>query len=253
MKKLFIILFIVLTFIDLNAQQTVFEEGQTIYNKESAGGVLLHSNSWGVEFYKANYLNGFAKIQYLFELVGMKSPRQYKVPIDNGGYYYGKLNSMIILRTSIGYMKEFIPKQSIKGVSLNYIFNIGLSSGFAKPVYLQIKKDNDHIVDEKYDPDIHNTNNIVGKSYPFVGLDQTKYYPGLYLRGALNFDYGRKSHSVRAIEVGLSADIFFQGIPIMAYEDPHRYFLTAFVGLTFGKRKFAGQTKENEGDFNIGN
>ena len=45
--------------------------------------------------------------------------------MDNGGYYYGKLNTVLVLRTSIGYMKEFIPKQSIKGVSVSYVFNLG--------------------------------------------------------------------------------------------------------------------------------
>jgi len=249
LKKLLNTFFIVLIGAGLQAQQTVFEESETVYSKETAGGILIHSNSWGVNFYKAKFLTGFTKIQYHFELVGMKSPRQYKVPVDGGGYYYGKLNSLLILRTSIGYMKEFIPKQSLKGVSISYVANAGLSHAFAKPVYLLIKKDNQNVVDERYDPDIHSTNNIVGKSYPFVGIDETKYYPGLFLRAALNFDYGGKSSSVRALEVGLSGDIYIEAIPMMAYEEPHQYFLTAFVSLQFGGRKFEGQNKDNEDEF----
>lgn len=234
------------------AQQTVLEEGETIYSKETAGGVLLHSNSWGVNFYKARFLDGFSKIQYHFELVGMKSPRQYRIPVfSGGGFYYGKLNSIYILRGSIGYMKEFIPKQTLKGVSIAYVFNMGLSNAFAKPVYLQVQVENGNIVDTKYDPDKHNTNNIHGTSFPFVGIENTKYHPGIFLRGALNFDYAGRSKSVRAIEVGLASDIYFNPVRIMAYEKPYQYFLTAFVGLTFGGRKFHGETKENEGDFNL--
>ena len=104
---------------------------------------------------------------------------------------------------------------------------------------------NNHIVDERYDPEIHNTNNIEGRSIPFVGLDEIEYNPGLFSRTALNFDYGGKSNFVRAIEVGLAADIYVKPIEIMAYEDPHQFFITAFVGLEFGGRKYDGENKDN--------
>jgi hypothetical protein len=249
MKKLLTILFIVFGPIYLTAQETTFEEAETIYDSEMAGGITLHTSSWGVNFYTAKYLTGFSKLQYHFEFVGMKSQRQYRIPVGDGGYYYGKLNSVMILRTSLGYMKEFLPKQSLKGVSVSYVFNVGLSSAFVKPIYLQVRIENDNIIDERYNPEKHNTNNIVGRSTPFVGLDETAYHPGLFLRSALNFDYGGRSNSVRAIEVGLAADIYYEAIPIMAYEEPHQYFLTAFVGIEFGGRKFAGETKENRAEF----
>ena len=249
MRKLLLFTFIACAVLTVNAQQTTFEEAETIYSRESAGGVTAHTNSWGLNFYTARYLTGFTKIQYHFELVGMKSQRQYKIPVDNGGYFYGKLNSVMVLRTSVGYMKEILPKQSLKGISVSYVLNAGISHGFVKPIYLQIKKENNNVVDEKYNPEIHNTNNIVGRSMPFVGFDEIKYHPGLFLRTALNFDYGGRSNSVRAIEVGFAADIYVDAIPIMAFEDPHQYFLTAFVGLEFGGRKFDGETKENRAEF----
>jgi len=247
--KLLVFCFIVLSALGLRSQQTIFEESETIYSRETAGGITFHTNSWGINFYTAKFLTGFTKLQYHFELVGMRSQRQYRIPVENGGYYYGKLNSLTILRTSVGYMKVFLPKQSLRGISVSYILNAGVSHGFVKPVYLQVKVENNHIVDERYDPEKHNTNNIVGRSIPFVGLDELEYRPGLFLRTALNFDYGGRSNFIRAIEVGLAADIFVKPIEIMAYEDPHRYFVTAFVGLEFGGRKYDGETKENSINF----
>lgn len=249
MRKLFTAFFIALFCLTAKAQQTTFESSETVYSRETAGGLVLHSNSWGVNFYTARFLTGFSKIQYHFELVGMRSQRQYRIPVDNGGYYYGKLNTVMILRTSIGYMKEFIPKQSLQGVSISYVLNAGISHGFVKPVFLQVRKENDNVVDEKYDPEVHNTNNILGRSIIFVGLDETVYHPGLFLKTALNFDYGGRSNSVRAIEVGFAADIFINSIPIMAYEEPHQYFVTAFVAFQFGGRKYDGENKDNSINF----
>jgi hypothetical protein len=249
MRKLVLLIFIALSALLVKSQQTTFESAETVYSTEIGGGMTIHTSSWGVNFYMARFLTGFSKIQYHFELVGMRSQRQYRVPVDNGGYYYGKLNSMLILRTSVGYMKEFLPRQSLKGISVSYVLNAGLSHGFVKPIYLQIRKENNNVVDERYDPEKHNTNNIVGRSILFIGMDELAYHPGLFLRSALNFDYGGRSNTVRAIEVGLAADVFLKSIPIMAYEEPHQYFVTAFVSLEFGSRKYDGETKDNRVNF----
>lgn len=249
MKGLLSVLFVILCQYRVFAQQTTFEGAETVYSTEMAGGITIHSNSWGVNFYTAKYLTGFTKLQYHFELVGMKSQRQYRIPVDNGGYYYGKLNSVLILRTSVGYMKEFLPRQSQKGISVSYILNAGLSSAFVKPVYLQIMLENNNVVDERYNPELHNTNNIKGRSMPFIGIDEMQYHPGLFLRTALGFDYGPRTSLVRGLEVGLAADIFAQPVSIMAYEEPNQYFATAFFSLVFGSRKYHGENKDSQIEF----
>ncbi len=243
MKKLFVLGIIAFFLTPLSAQQTIFEESETVYSKENAGGVTIHTNSWGFNYYHARFLTGFTKIQYHFEFVGMRSQRQTRV--TNANYFYGKLNTVYVGRTSVGFMKVFLPKQSLKGVSISYVLNAGISHGLEKPVYVKVRKENTNYVDERYDPEKHNSNNIEGRSNPFIGLDELDYHPGLFLRAALNFDYGGKSNNVRAIEVGIAADVFVDPVVIMAYEDPHQYFLTAFVGIEFGGRKYDGETKEN--------
>ena len=249
MKKLLLLSIIVCLAFFSNAQQTVFEQSETIYSRETAGGITLHTNGWGLNFYTAKFRTGFTKRLWHFELVGMTSARQYKIPVERGSYFYGKLNSVTFLRTSWGYQKVFIPRQSVKGISISYVLNVGITHGFAKPIYLKIRENNNNYTDQRYDPELHNRNNIVGRSAYYIGLDEIKYYPGLFLRTALNFDYGGKSNTVRAIEVGLAADLFAEGIPMMAFEEPRAYFFTAFVNFEFGSRKFDGQTKDNTEQF----
>ena len=249
MKKLILLLLIALTANQIQAQQTVFEESETVYSKETAGGFTLHTNGWGINFYLGKYLTGFTKRLWHFELVSMTSPRQYKIPVDRGSYFYGKLNNVTFLRTSFGYQKDFLPRQSVKGITVAYVFNIGITHAFIKPVYLMIRQNNNNITDERYDPESHSRNNIVGRSPFYLGYSEMSYKPGLFVKGALNFDYGGKSNMVRAIEVGLAGDFFAAGIPMMAYEDPRQFFVTAFVNLEFGARKFDGQTRDNAADF----
>ncbi|MEQ8324183.1 MAG: hypothetical protein RIC15_09460 [Vicingaceae bacterium] len=249
MKKLVISTYIVLAALAVQGQQTVFEESETVYSKETAGGLTLHTNGWGLNFYLGTFTSGFTKMLWHAELVSMTSPRQYKIPVDRGAYFFGKLNSVTFLRTSWGFQKDFLPRQSVKGITVSYVFNAGITHAFIKPVYLMIRQPNNSITDERYDPESHSRNNIVGRSPFYLGYSEMSYRPGLFLKGALNFDYAGKSNMVRAIEVGVAGDFFATGIPMMAYEDPRQFFVTAFVNFEFGVRKFAGQTKENTPSF----
>lgn len=242
----------VLLFLPLSlwGQQTVFEEGQTVYEKESAGGIILHTNGWGVNYYMGKYLTAFKKRLYHFELVSMNTPKEIRVSANDNGrsYKYGKLNNLTILRTSFGVQNEFINKQSVKGVAVNYNYNIGISHGFAKPVYLIISHLSGNSVvytDERYDPEIHQQEDIVGRSSFYKGMDEIKYHPGLFLKFAMGFEYSRMSKLVRYMETGIAADLFVEPIELLAYNDPHQAFLTAYVTISFGKKKFAGENKDN--------
>ena len=119
---------------NLNAQETVFEETRVLYASEMAGGLILHTSGWGLNYYYAKNLTGFTKRVYTkLNLVGMKHEKEIKTLSDFHnirGYFYGKMNSLTILRTSIGIQKTFLPKQSIRGVAVSLDYNIGISHGF---------------------------------------------------------------------------------------------------------------------------
>ena len=69
MKKLYSLFFIVSLALFATAQETTFEEGETIYHRETGGGITIHTSSWGINFYTAKFLTGFTKLQYHFEFV----------------------------------------------------------------------------------------------------------------------------------------------------------------------------------------
>lgn len=234
------------------AQETIFEEGRTIYKRENSFGVVLHTTGWGLTYRYALYTSGFTRTTYDFDLVGIKHPKEIKIyssQLDNSnGYFYGKLNSILILRSGIGKHNTFISKQSVRGIAISYVLNGGLSLAYAKPVYLEVYVKNEvsglpdtEIV--KYDPEIHTKDDINGKASWFRGLFTGKIYPGAYVKTGFNFESSRQASRINALEVGAILDLYYKKIPMMANIDNmaddlnHYYFLNLYVSLTFGSKK----------------
>lgn len=241
--------FLLFTFIQtLSAQNTVFEEKRTIYKKEEAFGVLIHTRGWGLTYRYGQYTSGFSRKIYDAELVGMKHPKEIKSfssSFDNsGGYVYGQLNSLLILRGGIGRQNTFVSKQSVRGISISSILSGGVSFAYAKPVYLEIYKENE--IDgapgfevAKYDPEIHPQDSIYGKASYFRGFFKGNLYPGVFAKYALSFESSRQANRINALEVGAILDLYLQKIPMMANDFNKRYFFNLYVSLTFGAKKTA--------------
>ena len=246
MKKTLSI-FILLTFAStIIAQETVFEESRTIYKRESSYGLIIHTRGWGINYRYGEYTSGFTRRTYEGEIVGMKHPKEinsFSSIFDNSnGYKYGKLNSLVILRASIGMQNTFISKQSVKGIAISYVLNIGLSLGYAKPVYLEVVHE-DEITGilgsaiEKYDPNKHQQSDIIGKASMFRGFFGGKVYPGLLIKAGLNFESAKQASKINAIEVGGTLDTYLQKIPVMANDMNSQFLYNLYVTISFGSKK----------------
>ena len=229
------------------AQETIFEEKTTIYSEEMSGGIGMHTNGFMGTFRYGTYLTGFTKRIYEIEIANIKHPKEIKsiFPFEDDvrGYIYGKVNSFYVIRPSVGFHKVFMPKQSIKGVSISYITQLGPSIGFAKPIYLNIIErepntaNSVNIVKRKYDPEIHEQGSIYGRASFLNGFDEMKVYPGVFCKVGLQFDYGRERESLRGIEVGLKVDAYFSTIPIMAFTSNRAVYPNLYLAIMYGARK----------------
>tara|TARA_R110002049_G_scaffold122342_4_gene277185 strand:+ start:2247 stop:2999 length:753 start_codon:yes stop_codon:yes gene_type:complete len=248
-KKVILQLFLILTSFTLVGQQTVFEETVVKYNTEFAGGVLIHTNGFGANFRYGKFLTGFKQRMYQLEITNWKSSREVKSfnPFydDVKGYVLGKLNTVTMVRPSIGVHKAFISKQSLSGVSINYTALFGPTFAFLKPVYLEIGSRSDNssqlpysiISTERYDPDIHKNANIYGRAPFLKGLSELTVYPGLHTKLGINFEYANTNDVLKAIEVNLTADAFLKELPVMAFSDNQQFFLTLSINLLYGVKK----------------
>lgn len=235
------------------AQQSIYDDqDRTLYSREIYGGPLIHGGGWGGQIFYGKYRTAADRHLFGLEMVGMKHPKEVKSynPYyeDSRGYFYGKLNSLLILRPTYGRKHRITEKIRKSGVELNYVWGVGPSFALLKPVYLQIGyradgQDNppyDDIIEEKYDPAKHFANNIFGRASWFMGLGELGVVTGVFGRAALNFEYAGDNTGVKALEVGASLDAYPQKIPIMAEVEGvenKQFFLEFYLALQFGGKK----------------
>lgn len=232
--------------VDLQGQTTLFDDTRVIYKKEMVGGVVLHGDGWGLNFGIGKHITAKRRRMIQFEIVGMKHPKEVKSfnPYyeDSRGYFYGKMNSFMIFRPTYGRKNQLTDKLRKSGVEVNYVWAIGPSIGFTKPIYLEIGKPSipyEFIVTEKYDPEVHFIDDIFGRASWFKGTDELKVHAGLYAQFGLNFEYASQKSGVKAIEAGVSVDVYPKTIPIMAEigsVENKQFFFEFYVSLKFGKK-----------------
>ncbi len=246
MNRIISFLFVLCFGQSIFAQETIFEEKTTIYANETSGGGGMHTNGFQLTFRYGKYLTGFTKRIYEIEVANIRHPKEIKSvnPFEDNvrGYVFGKENNLYAVRPSIGFHKVFIPKQSIRGVSVSYVAHLGPSFGLAKPVYLNIIERepitlNTAIVKKRYDPEEHQQSDIYGRASFLNGFNQIKLYPGVFGKFGLHFDYGGSRESLRSIEVGLQLDAYFNQIPILAFTDNRAIYPNIYLSVFFGSRE----------------
>lgn len=246
MRSLLHLAFVLLV-LPATAQQTIYEESRVPYKKEVYGGILLHGDGWGLQFYHAKYNTARDRRLVGVEIVGMKHPKEVKSfnPYyeDSRGYFYGKSNALMIVRPTYGRKWQITDKIRRSGVEVNFIWGIGPSLGLVKPVYLQIGKPDripyENIVVERYDPAVHDVQNIYGRATWFNGINEMKVNAGAFGRIAFSFEYSGQVTGLKGIEVGATMDAYQKTIPIMAELEGvqnKQFFFEFYLALQFGKK-----------------
>ena len=228
------------------AQQTIYEDGRSLYKKELYGGFIIHGDGWGLNFYSARHITARDRRVLGIEIIGMKHPKEIKSfnPYyeDALGYFYGKVNSLMIVRPTYGRKHQITDKIRNTGVEVNYVWGIGPSLGLAKPVYLQIGKPEipyQFIEVERYDPEVHYVDDIYGRASWFKGFGEMKLYPGLFGKFGFNFEHSGEQAGIKSIEAGVMVDAYPVVVPIMAElegVENKQFFMEFYVSLMFGKK-----------------
>ena len=219
------------------------EEGVLVYRKQSVFGVELRTNGYGV-FYELGKMKSprFSTL-YKIEFTEIKHPKEEKLP--NGAfafgnpYIYGKVNNFYQLKLGFGQQIILGQKGNKNGVAVTGIYEGGLSLGLLRPYYLQIQDSTGSTRTIKYDQDtsLFVNGRIVGGAGLSKGWNEIKVKPGVYLRTAVRFDFGRYNEMVQGIEGGLVLEAYSSKIPIMLYNKEHQIYFQAYIALVFGRRK----------------
>ena len=218
------------------------EETNILYRNEASGGLVVHSNGFGVTFKRGWHLTGYKKHLLDIELVSMRHPKQYKQAnifyADAKPFFYGKLNFAYFLRGGYGRQNVLYSKGERSGVEVRYNYYVGGTIGITKPVYLDvIDSTRRGFVTEKYnpnDPIQRQPENIIGPGPYFKGFDELKFHPGGYAKLAISFEYAGWQQKVTALEAGVVIDAFPNRIPIMAEVKNNWLYFNFYVSLLWG-------------------
>jgi hypothetical protein len=249
-SALIVVLF---TAIQASAQLPAKEETGFVYRYELMGGLTFHTNGWGFHFDYAKHKTYLSRIIYGLEITTLKHPKETKVPNpyyeEAKDYYFGKLNSVFVIRPTIGYRRIVFQKLRDRGVEVSLSVKGGPALGMLKPVYLEIGYDDgsnpngnpygyDYIAEERYNPEVHNLENIYGRAPYARGLGEVGINPGVFGKVGMMFDFAPKGDGIFALETGMYADAYLNRMNIMAVETSRRFHLNLYLSVVFGGRKF---------------
>ncbi|MFL5809832.1 MAG: hypothetical protein ACJ749_09945 [Flavisolibacter sp.] len=220
------------------------EEGNLSFRKQTAFGIQLRTNGYGGFIEVGKRTSPRLTTSYSFEFTETKHPKEEKSDrVENffsNSFVYGKINNFY--QAKLGFGQQYIlgQKGNKNGVAVIGIAQGGLSMAFLKPYYLNVQDVNGQDRTISYYQDsssfIHPLD-IYGSAGIGKGWNEVRVKPGVFLKTALRFDFGRYNEKIQALEIGMSAEWFTQGIQILAYNDPKQLFFQGHVAFVFGSRK----------------
>lgn len=226
----------------INEQIRAEEEGVIAYKKHFAFGFKLTSDGYGISFEKGYSKSIRRATLFQLEITERKHPKEEKQNNPNvptSPLIYGKVNYFYPVKLGAQYQYLFANKGNKNGVSITANIGGGLSLGFLRPYEVEVDKNGERTFIRFQSED-----SLLFKSGPYYGgpglgrgWSNMKVTPGLYLKPAVRFDYGRFNDLLTAIEVGVTAEYYTKSIPQMFDVEEKKFFFSAYIAMMFGRRK----------------
>lgn len=261
MKKTILLLTLMgFCFIDLFAQTALqprvrnFSNQGIIYNKELAFDFRINTFRGFSFAVNVGKIIDYDKTRYYhFEFGNLRHPKEFKQNDQFsrrfGGqrsFFFGKQNSMFVLRGGWGTKRYLSEKASTRGVAIGINYEFGPSIGILKPYYLELINSIDappsqeRFSEENRDVFL-DVNRIQGAAPFSRGITELSFLPGAQAKFSFHFDWGAFDEYVKAIDVGIMGDFYFQRADILVDDalegvQNRQFFINLFVSLQLGKR-----------------
>lgn len=219
------------------------EEGNLSFRKQSAFGVELRTNGYGIFYELGKRKSARFTNLYSIELTEIKHNKEEKLgggQFFSNSFVFGKIYNFYQAKLSFGQQYILGQKGNKNGVAVTLSLQGGLDMALLKPYYVDVQDSAGENKSVSYatDPEGYTTSlGIYGGSGFTKGFNEIKVKPGLFVKSALRFDFGRYNESLQAVEIGVSAEAFSQKIPIMIFNDPKQFFVQMHIAIVFGGRK----------------
>lgn len=215
-----------------------------LYRHDVSGKIYANTRGYGALLRRSKHITVKTRSYYEIDLQTLRYPKEIKSQgeaSEKRRYVYGKLNSVFLLRGSLGLQNVLFQKGDNKAVEVRYSYSIGGILAFSKPYYFQVyTRPSARQVDyvkfntESLNPD--SVGRIIGRGGYSKGLAEMKVYPGVSAKFNLSFEYAPYTNLIRAIETGVSVDYFPQSLALMAHNPAENIIVSLHVGFVFGRK-----------------
>jgi hypothetical protein len=223
-----------------------------MFHKQFDGGIKLSST--GLNFYLQYGIIKNIYVTHLFTLeyewhIDYRDKKTKAIPYytETGrNYYFGVQNRFHVIRFSYGFEKAIADKAVKNGVRVSWLGFVGGALGLVKPYYLNLDYPGTDgqqidILSQRYsasNASVFLNQSLIDQAGPvWRGLNQISPVIGGFGRTGLNFDFGSRDAVVKAIEAGVTLDVFYKRIPIYVNDDSNHFlFLGFYLAFTLGKR-----------------
>ena len=214
--------------------------------RDVSGGLNFNANAgatgWGIAFEYGIQKTAKYKNTFGFTITNIRHPKEYKVFGDlsnTRGFFFGKVNSLVSLRPTYGGKRYLFKAKRENGIEITFKWNVGPSLGLVKPVYLKINKSSPDPVDQKYDPSVHNFENIASRSSWFTGLGEAKMRIGAFSKIGVDFNFSTEKNKISGGEVGFMVD-YFPGpsIELLHNNPSNNIFAVLYLQFNLGQKLY---------------
>lgn len=218
------------------------EEGVIAYKKQTAYGIKLINDGYGF-FYEIGRAKSVKKsMLYQIEISERKHQKEEKQTNPSSPtapLIYGKLNYFYPVKLGVQQQILLGNKSNKNGVSVTGNLGGGLIVGLLRAYEVEVDKAGQRTFVRYDSPDsaLFISGPYYGGPNFGTGWNHLKITPGLYVKPAVRFDYGKLNELVSAIEVGVTAEFYAKKIPQMLRNKEKQFFFSAYFALIFGKRK----------------
>jgi hypothetical protein len=209
-------------------------------------GAHLHSYGFGVDLqYRKRYTDR-VDLLFSYNIAAYKNRGEGRTPSDyvsQGGrdYIFDKVNYCYINGFTVGAQYKLVGRSEFNRVQISAGGGIGPSIALLKPYLLDVFPKQslpgqfvELQVAPYAGPVIHPRGDIFGQADFFSGFGNIKAQFGLKVRGDVTIDLSGNSFLVRAIHLGLQADLFGKDLPLLYAGDNKNSYFGGFVGVVLG-------------------
>lgn len=220
------------------------EDGTVLTPRHFSVGLNFNANAgatgWGVGFEYGFQKNYKYRNTLGFTLTNIRHPKEFKIYSDfsnTRGFFFGKINSLVAFRPTYGGKRYLFRAKRENGIEIAFKWSAGPSFGLVKPVYLRINKQNSKPIDERYNPSIHNFENIASRSNWTKGLNEATIKVGGFTKVGVDFNFSTEKNKISGGEIGFMIDyIAGSAIQLLHNNSGNNFFAVLYLQFNLGQK-----------------